>query len=75
MPDRTLSNGVIRPSFEYVAFTNLIWYCVYVLNVVKAGFVIIAIITSRGSRWSSLQRFTIAAYSFIPFFVAGQVAA
>lgn len=72
--DRKISNSVIHSSFEYIAFTNLLWYCMYVLNVVIAGAVITAIITTPDSRWSGLQGFKIAAYSFTPFFIAGLIA-
>jgi hypothetical protein len=46
----------------------------YVLNVVIAGAVITAIITTPESRWSGVKGFKIAAYSFTPFFIAGLIA-
>lgn len=72
--DRKISNSVIQSSFGYIAFTNLLWYCMYVLNVVIAGAIITAIVTTPESRWSGLQGFKIAAYSFTPFFIAGLIA-
>jgi Yip1 domain len=72
--DRKISNSIIQSSFGYVAFTNLLWYCMYVLNVVIAGAVITAVITTPESRWSGGKGFKIAAYSFTPFFIAGLIA-
>lgn len=72
--DRRLSDNAIQSSFGYIAFTNLLWYCMYVLNVVIAGAVITTIITTSESRWSGLKGFKIAAYSFTPFFIAGLIA-
>ena len=53
--DRKLSDVVIQSSFRYVVYTNLLWYCMYVLNVVVSGFVIAVIIASPGSRWNGLD--------------------
>lgn len=72
--DRKISNSAIQSSFGYIAFTNLLWYCMYVLNVVIAGAVITAIITTPESRWSGVKGFKIAAYSFTPFFIVGLIA-
>lgn len=72
--DRKISNSTIQSSFGYIAFTNLLWYCMYVLNVVIAGAVITTIITTAESRWSGVKGFKIAAYSFTPFFIAGLIA-
>jgi len=72
--DRKISDSVIQSTFGYIVLTNLLWYCMYVLNVVIAGAVITAIVTTPESRWSGLQGFKIAAYSFTPFYVAGLIA-
>ncbi len=72
--DRKISDSAIQSSFGYIAFTNLLWYCMYVLNVVIAGAVITSIITTSESRWSGLKGFKIAAYSFTPFFIGGLIA-
>jgi len=54
--------------------TNLLWYCMYVLNVVVVGAVITAIVTTPDARWTWLQGFKVAAYSFTPLFIAGFIA-
>ncbi len=72
--DRKISNSVILSSFGYLAFTNLLWYCMSVLNVVIAGVIVTTIVTTPESRWNGLQGFKIAAYSFTPFYIAGVVA-
>jgi hypothetical protein len=58
----------------HLLITNLLWYCMYVLNVVVVGVVITAIVTSRDALWTGVQGFKIAAYSFTPLFAAGCIA-
>jgi hypothetical protein len=69
-----ISHAVLQPSFAYLAFTNILWYAMYVLNVVLAGIIITLIVTTPESRWSVRQGFTLAAYSFTPLFLSGLVA-
>ncbi len=72
--DRKISNNVLRSSFGYLVLANLLWYVMYVLNVVMVGAIVSAIIATRENRWDGLQGFRIAAYSFTPLFVAGCIA-
>lgn len=62
LPDNALAHLLI---------TNLLWYCMYVLNVMVVGAVITAIVTAPDARWAGLQGFKVAAYSFTPLFIAG----
>jgi hypothetical protein len=72
--DRKISNSLLQSSFAYLAFTNLLWYGMYVLNVVLAGAIIASIVTAPQSPWNGLRGFKIAAYSFTPLFIAGFIA-
>ncbi len=69
--DREISNNVLQSSFGHLVLTNLLWYFMYVLNVVMVGAIVSAVIAARENRWDGLQGFRIAAYSFTPLFVAG----
>jgi hypothetical protein len=69
-----ISNGALQSSFGYLAFTNLLWYGMYVLNVVLAGAIIASIVTAPRSPWNGLRGFKLAAYSFTPLFIAGFIA-
>lgn len=65
LPNNTLAHLLI---------TNLLWYCMYVLNVMVVGAVVAAIVTAVDAPWTGLQGFTVAAYSFTPLFIAGGIA-
>ncbi len=56
---------------RFVVLTNLLWYGMYIVNVVITGTVIAAIIATAESRWSGLKGLKIAAYSFTPLVAAG----
>ena len=73
--DIPIPNSTLTSSVTYLVLTNMLWYCMYTLNVVIAGAVISAIvITTSGSRWNALRGLKVAAYSFTPLFIAGFVA-
>jgi hypothetical protein len=61
-------------TLAHLLITNLLWYCMYVLNVVVVGAVITAIVTAPDARWTGAQGFKVAAYSFTPLFIAGIIA-
>jgi hypothetical protein len=61
-------------SLAHLLITNLLWYCMYVLNVVVVGAVITAIVTPGDSHWSGPQGLVVAAYSFMPLYIGGAVA-
>ena len=65
-----LSNKVLA----HLLITNLLWYFMYVLNVVVVGAITTAVVTASDARWTGLQGFKVAAYSFTPLFIAGFVA-
>ena len=64
---KNLSDNALTP----LLIPNLLWYCMYVLNVVVVGAVITSIVTPRDTQWTGLQGFKVAAYSFTPLFIAG----
>jgi hypothetical protein len=68
------SENLPNNALAHLLITNLLWYCMYVLNVVVVGAVITAIVTASDARWTGLQGFKVAAYSFTPLFIAGFVA-
>jgi hypothetical protein len=67
---RNFSHNTLAP----LLITNLLWYCMYVVNVLVVGAVITAIVSVRDVPWTGLQGFKVAAYSFTPLFIAGLVA-
>jgi len=66
-------NHLSSNALAHLLITNLLWYCMYVLNVVVVGAVITAIVTAD-ALWTQLQGFKVAAYSFTPLFIAGFIA-
>jgi hypothetical protein len=67
--DGHFPKSTLVSSLGHLLITNLLWYCMYVLNVV-----VVAIVTAPDARWTGLQGFKVAAYSFTPLFIAGFVA-
>lgn len=72
--DIPIPNSTPTSSVTYLVLTNMLWYCMYILNVVIVGAIISAILTTPGSRWNALRGLKVAAYSFTPLFIAGFVA-
>ena len=73
--DSRLPNSTPASTITYLVIANMLWYCMYVLNVVIVGAIVAAIVTTPVSRWNGLQGLKIAAYSFTPLFIAGFFAA
>lgn len=73
--DRRLANGSLSSPFSSVLMANMIWYAMYIMNVVITGMVIASILTATDSRWNGLRGFALAAYSYTPLFLAGLFAA
>jgi hypothetical protein len=69
--DRSIPDSALSSSTSYVLVTNLVWYGMYVVNIVITGIVIAAVLGAADSRWSGIRGFTIAAYSFTPLSLAG----
>jgi hypothetical protein len=69
--DRNIPDSALSSSFGSLMLTNMIWYGMYVVNVVVTGMIIAAVLTIADSRWNGLRGFTIAAYSFTPLSLAG----
>ena len=69
--DRNIPDIALSSSFSSLLLTNMIWYGMYVVNVVVTGMIIAAVLTLADSRWNGLTGFTIAAYSFTPLSLAG----
>ena len=69
--ERNIPDSALSSSFGILLLTNMIWYGMYVVNVVITGMIIAAILTIADSRWNGLRGFTIAAYSFTPLSFAG----
>ncbi len=69
-----IPDGVLLSSPSYLLLSNVLWYCMYVVNVMVTGAVITAIMVTVESQRRSLKGLQLAAYSFTPLFVAGLVA-
>ncbi len=69
-----IPDGVLLSSPSYLLLSNVLWYCMYIMNVVVTGWVITAIMVTVDSRRRSLKGLQLAAYSFTPLFIAGLVA-
>jgi hypothetical protein len=72
--DRNIAADSLSSSIAYLLMTNLIWYGMYIVNVVVSGMIIAAVLTGAGSRWNGLRGMTLAAYSFTPLSLAGLIA-
>ncbi len=72
--DRNIQDNKVAFSFTYVLLTDLLWYCMYVLNVMITGAIVTAIVTAPASRLNGIQGLKIAAYSFTPLVFAGFIA-
>jgi len=69
--NRNIRESALASSISSLMMTNMIWYGMYILNVVITGMIIAAILSTADSRRSGLRGFTIAAYSFTPLSLAG----
>ncbi len=69
-----IPDGVLLSSPPYLLLSNVLWYCMYVVNVMVTGAVITGILLTVESRRRSLKGIQLAAYSFTPLFIAGLVA-
>jgi hypothetical protein len=72
--NQNIRSGVPAFSISSLLFTTMIWYGMYILDIVITGMIITAILTPAGRSWSGLRGFTIAAYSFTPLSLAGCIA-
>ncbi len=64
-------DSVLSSSPTYLLLSNVLWYCMYLVNVIITGLVIAAIIAAAESRWRGVSGMQLAAYSFTPLFLAG----
>jgi hypothetical protein len=69
--DRNIQEDKVAFSLTYFLLADLLWYCMYVLNVMITGAIIAAIASSTRERLNGLQGLKIAAYSFTPLCIAG----
>lgn len=72
--DRNIPNSALGSSITYLVLTNILWYCMYVLNVVIAGAIVTVVVLTSESGSNSVSGLKIAAYSFTPLFIAGSIA-
>ncbi len=72
--ESSVSDSVLLSSPGYLILSNLLWYCMYIVNVVITGAVITWILVAVESRWRGLRGLQLAAYSFTPLFLAGFMA-
>ncbi len=61
-------------SISSLLLTNLIWFGMYILDIVITGMIITTVLSTVDNSWSGLRGFTIAAYSFTPLSLAGCIA-
>jgi len=69
--DGNIANAALTSPLRYVVLTNLLWYGMYIANIIITGAVIAALIATAESRWNSVKGLKIAAYSFTPLVAAG----
>ncbi len=69
-----LRNGSPAFSFSSLLLTTMIWYGMYILDIVITGMIIAAVLSTSDRGWSGIRGFTIAAYSFTPLSLAGCLA-
>ncbi len=69
-----VSDSALASSPPNLLLSNMLWYCMYIVNVVITGVVMTAIVAAAESRWKGIRGFQLAAYSFTPLFVAGLIA-
>ncbi len=72
--DGNVPDSVLFSSPRYLMLSNILWYCMYIMNVVITGVVVTSIMVSAESRWRGVRGLQIAAYSFTPLFIAGFIA-
>ena len=73
--DRKVPNGALWLSFvKYLLLSNLLWFCMDIINVVVTGVVISTIMAIADSQWRGLLGLRLAAYSFTPLFITGFLA-
>jgi Yip1 domain len=71
--NQSLRNGSPVFSISSLLLTNMIWYGMYILNIMITGMIIAAVLAT-GDCWRGLRGFTIAAYSFTPLSLGGCLA-
>jgi hypothetical protein len=71
--NQNIRNSVPAFSISSLLMTNMIWYGMYILNIVITGMIIAAVLATSDC-WRGLRGFTIAAYSFTPLSLAGCIA-
>lgn len=72
--NQNIRNSALIFSFSSLMMTNMIWYGMYILNIVITGMIIAVVLSTAGCSRSGLRGFTIAAYSFTPLSLAGCIA-
>ncbi len=72
--ESSVSDSALLSSPGYLILSNMLWYCMYIVNVLITGAVITSILVTVESRWRGLRGFQLAAYSFTPLFLAGFMA-
>ncbi len=72
--DRDIPHAALSLSAAYLVISNIVWYFMFLSNVVIAGAIITLIVTPSDSRMNGLQGLKISAYSFTPLFIAGSIA-
>ncbi len=71
--DRNIQDNKVAFSLAYFLFSDLFWYCMYVVNIVLTGLIVAAIASVPASRLNNVQGLKIAAYSFTPLVVASMI--
>jgi hypothetical protein len=69
-----IRDGALTFSFSSLMMTNMIWYGMYLLNIVITGMIIAVVLAAANCSRSSLRGFTISAYSFTPLSLGGCLA-
>jgi len=72
--DGNVSDSVLFSSPRQLMLSSVLWYCMYIMNVMITGAVVTSIMAAAESRWRGVRGLQIAAYSFTPLFIAGFIA-
>jgi hypothetical protein len=72
--NQNIRDGALIFSFSSLMMTNMIWYGMYILDIVITGMIIAFVLAAADCSRSSLRGFTIAAYSFTPLSLGGCLA-
>jgi hypothetical protein len=70
--DGNVPGSVLFLSPRHLMRSNVLWYCMYIMDVMIA--VVTSIMASAESRWRGVRGLQIAEYSFTPLFIAGFIA-